>query len=111
MARGIVTPRDVRRRRSRGCRAVLPRSVPGTLAAPRKVMETKDGSIGTDVPTDFIQFLNKRLGLQTQTTLSLLGTFLLDFRPLRRDPLPGHLRRTSGASGAGCADERSNSAA
>lgn len=35
----------------------------------------------SELPTDFTQFLSTRLGMETSTALSLLGSFLLTFEP------------------------------
>jgi len=43
-----------------------------------------------EIPLDFTQYLSRRLGLETQTTLSMLGSFLLSFEP-----------KTSGSASSG----------
>jgi hypothetical protein len=42
-----------------------------------------NGSI-EEVPLDFTEFLSRRLGMETGTALSVLGSFLVTFEPLGR---------------------------
>jgi hypothetical protein len=54
----------------------------GTLDAITQVMSEMQqrGSV-EDTPLDFTEFLSRRLGMETGTTLSMLGAFLLTFEP------------------------------
>ena len=45
-----------------------------------------EGQRFSDVPLDFTQFLSGRLGLSTSSTLSMLGSFLVDFQPSGHRP-------------------------
>ena len=46
--------------------------------------EMQHGSSVDEVPLDFTEFLSRRLGMETGTALSVLGSFLLTFQPLGR---------------------------
>lgn len=45
------------------------------------MLETQEGTTASELPLDFTQFLSSRLGTDAGNTLSLLGTFLLEFEP------------------------------
>jgi hypothetical protein len=48
--------------------------------------EMQQGGSVEEMPLDFTEFLSRRLGTETGTTLSVLGAFLLTFEP--QGPVP-----------------------
>lgn len=48
--------------------------------------EMQAGDRVEEVPLDFAEFLSRRLGVETGSALSMLGSFLLTFEPHGKHP-------------------------
>jgi hypothetical protein len=75
--------------------------LPGTPdAVPRGMMpERQAGERLGELPTDLLQFLSQRLGMEQGSILALLGKFLLEFEPSPRTS-GGQLSHMLAASGS-----------